>query len=76
MNTLSQAFIAREYLGVSPTTLANRLCENRGMSRKLCVFLAAKTPTITEGDWMFSEGEQLRKKLFDYFSPLYEKSQS
>jgi plasmid maintenance system antidote protein VapI len=75
MKKLTQDKIARIYLGIAPTTLSNRLCDNRNMSKKIAVHLSSFTPNISAEEWMFTKGEDLRKKLFEYFSEKHQEQQ-
>jgi transcriptional regulator with XRE-family HTH domain len=70
MKTINQYKVA-EWLGVKATTLSNILCGNRRPSR-----LAAKTYAEKSGvsfeDWMLSDGEQLKKKVFIAYTVAHE----
>ena len=66
MKTIRQYQVA-EWLGVNPGTLANIFCENRRPSRVEAQRLAEKSGVSFE-DWMLSNGNTLRQKVFMAYS--------
>lgn len=66
METIKQYKVA-EWLEVNPGTLANIFCENRRPSRHEAKRLAEKTGVPFE-DWMLSDGNILRHKVFMAYS--------
>jgi len=66
MKTIQQYKIA-EWLGVKPGTLSNIFCDNRRPGRRKASHFASITG-ISFKDWMLSDGNQLREKVFKAWS--------
>jgi len=58
-----QQYKVAEWLGVSPSTLANIFCGNRGVSKSMAMKLKSSSG-ISFSDWMLLDGKELRKKVF------------